>query len=67
MRKKFKDKILQIVYDWGYHAGYFGANSNNVHFSFFTTPEKTKAWTQGNDDGSFERERVIKKYEKKKK
>lgn len=56
---------LQDCYDRGYSAGYFGANTQNCHFSLFNTPEKTKAWQRGNDAGSLAREKITKKKPKK--
>lgn len=66
MIKKEKTPELQNCYDQGYKAGYFGANTDNCHFSLFSTPEKTKAWTCGNDAGSNAREKIINKGKKKK-
>jgi len=31
----------------GYDCGEKGANKENCHFSFFTTPNLTKAWERG--------------------
>ncbi len=64
--KVFKDPELQKAYDNGYSAGYWGANMTNSHFSNFSAPEKTKAWSRGNDAGSKEREKTIKKAKGKK-
>ena len=33
----------------GREAGYFGPNLTNCHFTYFATPELTKAWERGNE------------------
>lgn len=58
---KEKTPQLQEAYDNGYKAGYFGANTDNSNFRLFNTPERTKAWTRGNDAGSTARERITSK------
>lgn len=67
IKHKEKTAELQECYDRGYNAGYFGANTQNCHFSIFSTPERTGAWKRGNDDGSYKREQVIAQAKTKKK
>ena len=38
----------------GREAGYFGPNLTNCHFTYFATPELTKAWERGNEQGKIE-------------
>lgn len=40
----------------GYHAGRDSPNQINCHFTFFATPELTKAWESGNARGKAEKE-----------
>lgn len=35
----------------GFDAGMNGSNEENTHFSFFGTPEETKAWEAGKKRG----------------
>lgn len=42
---------LRTAYNSGFDTGMYGANTTNSHFSIFSTPEKTKAWEVGKDDG----------------
>lgn len=39
----------------GYDAGRNGADNENCHFSFFTTPVLTAAWERGKSRGDRER------------
>lgn len=36
-----------ITFQAGYDCGKNGPNQNNCHFSWFSTPEQTKAWEAG--------------------
>lgn len=44
----------QMAYDAGYSAGIDGADTTNCNFSIFSTPEKTKAWEAGKQNGDAE-------------
>lgn len=39
------------AYEGGYDCGLKGPNTANCNFSFFSCPEKTKAWENGKRDG----------------
>lgn len=49
----FKGPMTDAVdaYEGGYDCGMKGANTTNCNFSFFSCPEKTKAWENGKRDG----------------
>lgn len=53
---KRSDTKFETPYDAGYHAGFFGANTFNSHFSFFSTKERMQEWNRGNKAGSAKRE-----------
>jgi hypothetical protein len=45
----------QVSYDAGYDAGRDGPNTTNCHYSLFSSPERTRAWERGFEDGKAER------------
>jgi len=40
----------RIAYNFGKDCGLNGANLKNCHFSIFSCPEYTEAWTKGKND-----------------
>lgn len=45
----------QDVFKKGYDCGKNGSNTENCHFSLFSTPERTKAWEEGKKAGELAR------------
>lgn len=45
----------RLLYDECYKGGFDcavnGATTDNCHFSYFSTPEKSARWEQGKEDG----------------
>ena len=58
-----KETTIDKCYSAGYDAGKNKPNEINSHFRFFSTPEKTKAWERGKEDGS--KEDNLKKHSRK--
>lgn len=50
MKRIYDCTILQDCYEAGYDAGLNGGNRNNSDYTFFTSPDRTKAWERGNKD-----------------
>lgn len=50
------DRTMEEAERAGYHAARDGANQINSHFTFFATPELTRAWDRGNARGKAEKE-----------
>jgi ribosome modulation factor len=42
---------IQSPYQAGYDAGFNGANTENCNYTWFATPEMTKQWEEGNEQG----------------
>lgn len=45
------NKTTDECYKAGFDAALNGANTVNCHFSFFSCPEKTRSWEEGQEDG----------------
>ncbi len=60
LRKQEQRVVARLIYPgtpyaYGYDAGRNGANTENCHFTIFSSPERTKEWERGNNDGSYDR------------
>ena len=49
--KARRKQELRTPYDAGYDCGYFGADTKNCHFAWFSTPENTPSWELGKRNG----------------